>query len=375
MDTNFGAGELIFIDTGISNYQSLIPEIAPDNQVFYIDSTQNGFQQISDVLDDYTNIDALHIYSHGAEGSLDLGNITLNQNSLSQHENELTAWKNSLTDDADILFYGCNVASENGDNFLLDIANLTQADIAASDDLTGNSALNGDWDLEHQQGLIETQILSSANFNSLLLTTITDTSTTDFNDDVTVGSNLTIDGDVTLQIDGDFTLGSSYKITGNGDNTADNLTIKATGDVTISGDLTGLGNVEIQAGVLDSSDFFNFPFTSNAGSDVLSLVNEATVTIGSDITTSGKITLDSPQIKLSGSANLDADGDISLKAEDIRLRTGLSPWGYSDKEVSITIEDGAKLEGSNVTINATVEDDVPWSEAPKFVQKLAISPF
>ena len=32
MDTSFSTGELIFIDTGIYNYQSLIPENFPNNQ-------------------------------------------------------------------------------------------------------------------------------------------------------------------------------------------------------------------------------------------------------------------------------------------------------------------------------------------------------
>ena len=298
MDTNFSTTELIFIDTGISNYQSLIPEIALDNQVFFLDSTQDGVQQINDVLDDYTNISEVHIFSHGAEGSLQLGNTSLNQSTLAQYADELTAWSNSLTIDADILFYGCNVASGNGGDFLLDIAQLTQADIAASDDLTGNIVLNGDWDLEYQAGAIEAQVLSSQSFNSVLATLSGNISgTQSFSENVTVDGNITLDGDVTLDLTGsNFTLGSGFTISGNNDGTADNLTIKAS-QVTIAGDITG---------------------------DDL---NNLTITTSDSITISGQ--------DINNQVNISADGKISLTAEEKELRLGISPWGGSSKQVSI----------------------------------------
>ena len=68
----------------------------------------------------------------------------------------MQSWSQALTDDADILLYGCDVASgELGQAFVQMLGQLTGADVAASDDLTGSSALGGDWTLEFSTGSIE----------------------------------------------------------------------------------------------------------------------------------------------------------------------------------------------------------------------------
>ncbi|MCP4377420.1 MAG: DUF4347 domain-containing protein, partial [bacterium] len=68
----------------------------------------------------------------------------------------ISAWGNALGEDADILLYGCNIAvGEDGRNLTDTLAELTGADVAASDDLTGHQSLGGDWDLEVQVGDIE----------------------------------------------------------------------------------------------------------------------------------------------------------------------------------------------------------------------------
>ncbi len=68
-------------------------------------------------------------------------------------------WQEALSDDADLLFYGCDLAAHgDGEHFLESLAALTGADIAASDDLTGHADLGGDWDLEYSSGTIETGV-------------------------------------------------------------------------------------------------------------------------------------------------------------------------------------------------------------------------
>ena len=52
------------------------------------------------------------------------------------HQAQLRAWADALTADADILFYGCNVAADKaGIGFIEELSRLTGADIAASTDL------------------------------------------------------------------------------------------------------------------------------------------------------------------------------------------------------------------------------------------------
>ncbi|MGK7938750.1 MAG: DUF4347 domain-containing protein [Crocosphaera sp.] len=160
--------EFLFIDTSVNDYQTLIDGItptAPNGQMMVVtlDQTMDGIEQISEALAQYTQeVTAVHIVAHGEAGSLQLGNGSLNSSNLSQYQDELSIWGNALTNDGDILVYGCNVAEGAvGEQFVDQLTGMTGADIAASDDLTGNEGLGGDWDLEYQMGDLETPILFS----------------------------------------------------------------------------------------------------------------------------------------------------------------------------------------------------------------------
>ena len=73
----------------------------------------------------------------------------------------------SLTEDGDILFYGCNVASTEGGKALISkISEITKADIAASDDVTGKG---GDWELEKKIGVVETQNVKVVEYDLSLI--------------------------------------------------------------------------------------------------------------------------------------------------------------------------------------------------------------
>ncbi|MEM9275567.1 MAG: lectin-like protein [Cyanobacteria bacterium P01_F01_bin.143] len=150
-----GSNELTFIDTNIDNYQSLIPE-GNAAELVLLDSSRDGIEQITEILATKSDISAINIISHGNDAELQLGDSLLNQNNLQNYADELQSWSHALTEDADILLFGCDVASTViGENFVQQLSDLTGADIAASDDLTGNAAFNGDWDLEFAIGAIE----------------------------------------------------------------------------------------------------------------------------------------------------------------------------------------------------------------------------
>jgi len=78
----------------------------------------------------------------------------------------LSTWSTLLQDDADILLFGCNVGEgELGYSFVKTLAELTGADVAASDDLTGHESHGGDWELEVSYGA--TRTISADESNSL----------------------------------------------------------------------------------------------------------------------------------------------------------------------------------------------------------------
>ncbi|NJN49791.1 MAG: DUF4347 domain-containing protein, partial [Alkalinema sp. RL_2_19] len=157
-----GDTQLVFIDTTLNAYHRLAAAVA-GAEVVLLDSQRDGIAQISTVLADRTDIAAIHLVSHGTAGGLQLGSSNIDTANLSQYQAQIQDWQRSLTDNADILLYGCNVAaSASGLNFVNQLSQLTGADIAASTDLTGHEALGGDWMLETATGTIEALIPFSA---------------------------------------------------------------------------------------------------------------------------------------------------------------------------------------------------------------------
>ncbi|MHC4880247.1 MAG: DUF4347 domain-containing protein, partial [Planctomycetota bacterium] len=213
------AWELVFVDSGIDDYQTLLDGIEdpPEadslvvRQAFLIDADRDGVDQISSVLSKYRNVSAVHILSHGSSGSLQLGSTKLDGDSLDDRERQLSGWGNSLTESADILLYGCNVAEgEWGVDFVQDIAALTGADIAASDNLTGNSALRGDWHFEVTIGTVEADRAISATDQAAFTSVL---------DDVDLATAANSNGDITAAAAGAL---PHYVTTGGG---ADTITL------------------------------------------------------------------------------------------------------------------------------------------------------
>ncbi|MGE5659703.1 MAG: DUF4347 domain-containing protein, partial [Actinomycetota bacterium] len=148
--------QIIFINPKVEDYKQLIAGVKPGIEIVVLDPLRDGVEQITQVLANRKDIEAVHIVSHGSDGSINLGSTQLNNENLQAYGSQLQAWKKSLATGADLLIYGCDVAAgEIGNQFVQQLSNLTGADVAASTNLTGNSALGADWILEKQTGSIE----------------------------------------------------------------------------------------------------------------------------------------------------------------------------------------------------------------------------
>ncbi|MBE9101349.1 tandem-95 repeat protein [Vacuolonema iberomarrocanum] len=157
------SSHLVFIDSSIGN-DSIIRESFQGNaEVIVLDTTQDGVAQISQALAQRQQVESVQIISHGSNGALQLGSTTLNADTLDDYSATLQGWSAALTEDADILLYGCNVAADAvGQSFVQQIGTLTGADVAASTDLTGTAAKGGDWDLEYTVGKMDVAIAPEA---------------------------------------------------------------------------------------------------------------------------------------------------------------------------------------------------------------------
>ncbi|MEP3478069.1 MAG: DUF4347 domain-containing protein [Fuerstiella sp.] len=161
--------ELVIIDSSILNPDDWIAglrqDLRTDFDVLILAEDQDGLTQIANVLDGTVEYSAIHIVSHGTDGQISLGQSTLDFTSLQSNEAVLEGWRAGLAEDADVLIYGCELAeSEEGQQLVDSLAALWEADVAASDDLTGHDSLDGDWEFEYSSGLIQTPIAFSAAF-------------------------------------------------------------------------------------------------------------------------------------------------------------------------------------------------------------------
>jgi glucose/arabinose dehydrogenase len=163
---------LVFIDSNLAE-TSILSSSFENAEVFLLNPNIDGIAQITNVLAQYQNVASVHIVSHGNAGDVLLGNSHLNLANISSYSSDLQSWSHALTTDADVLLYGCNVgAGGDGQSFIQQLSQITGADIAASNDLTGNAALGGDWELEVNTGTIESSsVLDSqaiAQYQSIL---------------------------------------------------------------------------------------------------------------------------------------------------------------------------------------------------------------
>ena len=148
--------QILFIDSRVANIDTLLANVVEGVEVHLINSASHGLLQMAAVLEGRSDVGVVSVIAHGGDGYMALGDGTFDQASLSAYDSAISVMRASLTDGADFLLYGCDVAAGTvGKAFIDALALATGADVAASVDTTGSSLLGGDWVLEAATGAIE----------------------------------------------------------------------------------------------------------------------------------------------------------------------------------------------------------------------------
>ncbi|MFM7561565.1 MAG: choice-of-anchor C family protein, partial [Planctomycetota bacterium] len=245
--------ELFVVDGSLDQLESLLqtwresanPGITRD--ILVIQPGENGLETIaSHLAQAQLRYDALHLFTHGRSGEIQLGNFWLGQSTLEQAASSLQLWKVGLSDEADLLVYGCRVAADDvAQSWLVNLAGLLQVDLAASTDLTGSAVRGGDWDLEFTLGQLETKsgfssgtgadldillATGTANADLIVGTTASDTHDGLAGDDVILGGpNIVTDGQFLLgTVSGSFQQYNSGSTFGGWNVTAGNVKLVST---------------------------------------------------------------------------------------------------------------------------------------------------
>ncbi len=178
--------ELVILDAQLDDLDALIAGIYPGMPVVVLAPDRDGITQISEILSDCRRITALHILSHGAPGTIQLGNSKLTSTTLDRNADQIRQWRSAFASDAEILLYGCQIAAhptlagEIDTTLLHQLQSLTGARIAASSTAIGNMAQGGNWVLDVQTEEILTPIaltpLAQKFYRGLLATFTVNTS-------------------------------------------------------------------------------------------------------------------------------------------------------------------------------------------------------
>jgi hypothetical protein len=157
--------EVVFVDAGVGDSETLLSGLRDDTvdgtqwMVVYLSGDQDGIEQITRALAEVSGVDAIHLLSHGDGEGIQLGSTRLDQQSASGYAGQIATWQEALDTDADLLIYGCELASTDEGRTLIEmLSHLCDCDVAASDDATGHESIGGDWDLEYTVGLVESSV-------------------------------------------------------------------------------------------------------------------------------------------------------------------------------------------------------------------------
>ena len=279
---------VVFVVDNLPKLASLAQSLPSDATVVLLDAKGDGVAQITDWLQGRTGIESVHILSHGQPGEVDLGSVTLSNETLASYSAALSSWSLAFAPNADILLYGCDVAQADGSALIARLAQITGANIAASDDLTGDSGKGGDWELEAVSGAVQADTLTVAGYAEVFAKPggtsnqppAIDKGMSKLSGSVTEDGTLTVSGSITAS-DRDTGDTLTYSALGAGDK---KYSATATGDygtlsLNTSGDWTyALGNGLAAVQALGASDTVQDTFTiqvadGNGGTDT------ATVTI------------------------------------------------------------------------------------------------
>ena len=167
---NVTSRSIVLIDRHVEAVEQLVAGLIDDAAVYFLDHQRDGVTQIREILQNIWESMAaaeamptpqapltVHIFAHGAPGTLFLGNTELSLATLPLYTAELQTWFSpALGDSAQALvLYGCEVAvGDAGHEFLSRLHQITGASVAASRYPVGHSSRGGRWELGWQIGAV-----------------------------------------------------------------------------------------------------------------------------------------------------------------------------------------------------------------------------
>ena len=144
-----GSDQILFIDSRVSNYRSLLKGLAAGTQVYLLNPDEGGLAQIASILADRHDVADISIIAHGNAGEVELGSTIVTQSSLAASAAALKTIGGAIAPGGDLLVYGCDVGEgTTGQSFVDALAATTGAGVAAASHIVGDVAAGDGWNLD-----------------------------------------------------------------------------------------------------------------------------------------------------------------------------------------------------------------------------------
>lgn len=150
--------QLALIDSSLPDCAALCEALPPNVEIVLLQPETDGFAQLAAELRRRSDLDALHLITHGAPGKVFIGASTLDQSSLPHHPDLLDAIRDAFSENGEWLIYGCDVGagladghSTIGQSFLGSLMAQTGLRIAAASHPVGYGPSGGSWCLDVAQ--------------------------------------------------------------------------------------------------------------------------------------------------------------------------------------------------------------------------------
>lgn len=115
--------QVVVVDASVPFADQLLTDIPAEWTVVRLHAGEDGLTQLARALQGRDQLQAIHLFSHGGEGRIELGSTSLTQANLQAHAGLLAAIGERLSATGDLMIYGCNVAEGfMGQQFVNDIA-------------------------------------------------------------------------------------------------------------------------------------------------------------------------------------------------------------------------------------------------------------
>jgi len=83
--------DLIVVDAGVEDYQSLLKNLPANAEVLLLDADGDGLQQLLDFVDESDGFASIHILTHGNSGRIFLGETYLSAENINNYSQQLSA--------------------------------------------------------------------------------------------------------------------------------------------------------------------------------------------------------------------------------------------------------------------------------------------